>query len=149
VNVSAGWPKGNTLFAEVLARKLERLRSYLSDLAPHRGKTAAEVRDDPYEIERLLELLVQVAVDILAHELAERGETVSSYRESFERAGQVGLVPEELAARLMDAAGLRYVLVHLYEEIDYEIVAASIGQALDDFEELFREFERRLRGADR
>ena len=54
-----------------------------------------------------------------------------------------------IPARLVNAAGLRNVLVHLYEEIDYEIVAASIGQALDDFEELFRELERRLREVDR
>ena len=40
-----------------------------------------------------------------------------------------------LAGRLADAAGLRNVLVHLYEDIDYEIVAASVERALEDFGE--------------
>ncbi len=133
---------------EVLARKLERLRAYLSDLVPHRGRSAAELREDPYEVERLLELLVQVSVDILAHELAERDETPTSYRETFERAGRRGLLPEDLAGRLADAAGLRNILVHLYEEIDYEIVAASIGSAVDDFGELLEVLQRRLEEQD-
>lgn len=38
--------------------------------------------------------------------------------------------------RLEDAAGMRNVLVHLYEEIDLEIPHASIGPALNDFAEL-------------
>lgn len=118
---------------DVLARKLERLRTYLADLAPHAGKSVDEVREDSYEIERLLELLVQVAVDIVSHELAERGAVPESYRDTFIRAGEQGLLPTDLAESLADAAGLRNVLVHLYETIDYEIVTSSIDEALRDF----------------
>lgn len=131
---------------EVLARKLERLATYLADLEPHRGRTGAEIRQDPYEVERLLELLVQVAVDVLAHLLSEQGITPASYRETFEEAGAQGLIPEPLASRLSGAAGLRNVLVHLYEEIDYEIVARSIENAARDFRELLRVLEGRLDG---
>ena len=49
-----------------------------------------------------------------------------------------------MATRLADAAGLRNILVHLYEEIDYEIVAASIGPAIDDFGRLLRVLQARL-----
>jgi uncharacterized protein YutE (UPF0331/DUF86 family) len=132
------------LSPEVLARKLDQLRRYLEDLDPHRGRDAADLRDEPYEVERLLELVVQVSVDVLAHELAERGETPESYRKTFLLAAEKGLLPDPLARRLADAAGLRNVLVHLYEDIDYEIVAASIGPALEDFGELLRLMEQRL-----
>lgn len=118
---------------EVLLRKLARLRTYLEDLRPHRGRSPGELADDPYEVERLLELLVQVAVDIVTHELAEGGVVPESYRIAFLEAGRAGLIPEELAASLADAAGLRNVLVHLYEDIDYEIVAESVARALADF----------------
>ena len=84
-------------------------------------------------MERLLELLVQVATDIVAHLVAEKGMTPASYRETFVIAGREGLLPEELAGRLTEAAGMRNVLVHLYEDIDYEIVAASVERALSDF----------------
>ncbi len=129
---------------EVLARKLDQLRRYLEDLDSHRGRDAADLREEPYEVERLLELVVQVSVDVLAHQLAERGETPGSYRETFLLAAEEDLLPDPLARRLADAAGLRNVLVHLYEDIDYEVVAVSIGPALEDFGELLRLLERRL-----
>lgn len=133
---------------DVLARKLERLRIYLTGLAPHEGKSAEEVRADPYEVERLLELLVQVAVDIVSHELAERGRVPDSYRDAFLAAGAEGLLPEGLSERLAKAAGLRNVLVHLYNEIDYEIVAASIGRALRDFGRFLDVYAARLEEGD-
>lgn len=118
---------------EVLARKLASLRRYLADLTPHAGKSAERILEDRYEVERLLELLVQVAVDIVTHELWERGVVPDSYRGAFLAAAKEGLLPDGLASRLADAAGLRNILVHLYEEIDYEIVAASVEEALRDF----------------
>lgn len=127
---------------EVLARKLASLERYLDDLRPHRGADADELREDPYRVERLLELVVQVAVDIVTHELAERGVTPETYRDAFRRAAEADLLPGDLADRLRDAAGLRNVLVHRYDEIDYGIVAASVPRALDDFGaflELYRE----------
>ncbi len=129
---------------DVLARKLERLSRYLVDLESHRGRTSTDIRENPYEVERLLELVIQVAMDVVAHLLAEEGVTPSSYRAAFEEAGQKGLLPVDLAGRLADAAGLRNVLVHLYEDIDYEIVARSIDRALQDFGEFMEVFRQRL-----
>lgn len=130
---------------DVLLRKLDRLRAYLADLEPHADRSAEEIADDAYEVERLLELLVQVAVDIVTHELAERGVVPGTYRKAFLLAGDEGLIPDDLAASLADAAGLRNVLVHLYEDIDYEIVAASIGRALEDFARFLDIYARRVR----
>lgn len=129
---------------DVLVRKLARLRGYLDDLRPHRGRSAADLEDDPYEVERLLELVVQVPVDILNHELAERGVLPESYRDSFLEAGKRGLLPDDLSEALALSAGLRNVLVHAYEEIDYEIVAASIGRALDDLSRFLEIYAERL-----
>lgn len=130
---------------DVLSRKLERLTKLLDDLESHSGRTGVEIEDDPYAVERILELLVQVALDIVAHLLAEAGTTASSYRAAFELAGKSGILPVHLAGRLANAAGPRNVLVHLYEDVDYEIVAASIQPALDDFGAFRREMEARLR----
>ncbi|MGH7541286.1 MAG: type VII toxin-antitoxin system HepT family RNase toxin, partial [Gemmatimonadota bacterium] len=129
---------------DVIARKLARLRVYLADLAPHAGKSTERILDDRYEIERLLELLVQVAVDIVSHELAERGVVPDSYRGAFLAAATERLLPADLAGRLADAAGLRNILVHLYEEIDYEIVAGSIAEALGDFGQFAELYAARL-----
>jgi len=126
---------------EVVVRKLDTLRSLLAELEKHAGATAEEIRRDPYRVERLLELLVTAAADLLSHLLAERGEQPGTYREIFRRSGEQGLIAAELAERLEKAAGMRNVLVHLYEDIDYGIVQESVGQALRDFPALIRHLE--------
>ncbi len=118
---------------DVLLRKLTYLRQLLNDLSPYKEASLVEVEAEHYKLERLLELLVMAASDILHHLLAERGKTAVSYKSAFQLAAKEGMIPHDLSERLQDAASMRNVLVHLYEEIDYEILHQSIPSALEDF----------------
>lgn len=118
---------------EVVLRKLATLRRLLDDLRPFADATRAEVDAEHYRIERILELLATVAADLLQHLLAERGVVADSYRDVFRRAAGEGLIDAALGARLERAAGMRNVLVHLYDGIDLEIVRQAIAPALVDF----------------
>lgn len=118
---------------DVLVRKLNFLRQLLSDLAPYKGATLLQVQADHYKLERLFELLVVAAVDLLQHLLAERKLIPESYRATFALAAAEGLIPIDLSERLQEAAGMRNIIVHLYEEIDYDILHKSIDLALKDF----------------
>jgi len=118
---------------DVLLRKLLYLRQLLADLSPYKNATIADVEAEHYKIERLFELLVATATDILFHLFAEISVSPDSYRDAFNLAGKHDLIPVELAARLQNAAGMRNILVHLYETIDYQILHASIQPALQDF----------------
>jgi uncharacterized protein YutE (UPF0331/DUF86 family) len=129
---------------KVLLRKLTFLRQLLADLAPFEGATVDEVQADHYTVERLFELLVMTASDILFHELAKQGLTPDSYRGAFKLAVEQRLLPSDLADRLQQAAGMRNVIVHLYQEIDYAILQASIRPALRDFGQFVALFEARL-----
>ena len=129
---------------EVLLRKLTYLRQLLSDLAPFEDAALADVEAEHYKVERLFELLVMTASDILFHELAEQGLTPDSYRGAFKLADEWGLLPPDLADRLQEAAGIRNVIVHLYQEIDYGILHAGITLALRDFGQFVALFEARL-----
>jgi uncharacterized protein YutE (UPF0331/DUF86 family) len=133
---------------DVLLRKLSYLRQLLADLAPYRGATLADVEANHYELERLFELLVMAASDILFHKLRERGITPDSYRGAFKAAARQELLPHDLADRLQEAAGMRNVLVHLYEEIDYRILRHSIEPALQDFGQFVAIFETDLEDTD-
>jgi uncharacterized protein YutE (UPF0331/DUF86 family) len=73
------------------------------------------------------------ASDILFHVLAEQGQEAGTYRGAFRLAAQEGLLPEDLANRLQQAAAMRNVLVHMYDEINYEILRDSIAPSLNDF----------------
>ena len=48
------------------------------------------------------------------------------------------MISTDLAQRLKPAVGLRNVLVHLYADIDVEIVADSIAEVLEHFGEYVR-----------
>lgn len=124
---------------EVLLRKLAYLRQLLRDLEPYRDATPGEVAAEHYKIERLFELLVVVSTDMLFHKLAELNRPADSYRDAFALAAETGLLPEDLAVRLQSAAGMRNILVHLYEQIDFDILQASIRPALDDFAQFVAE----------
>ena len=83
------------------------MRQLLIDLAPYKGATLADVQAEHYKLERLFELLVMAASDLLFHELTEQEVTPTSYRDAFRLAGVHGLLPVDLADRLQQAAGMR------------------------------------------
>ena len=126
---------------DVLIRKLNYLRQLLADLDPYQGATLAQVQADHYKLERLFELLVVAAVDLLQHLLSEQQIVPESYRDTFALAATKGFIPSELANRLQEAAGMRNIIVHLYEEIDYAILHESINLALQDFSQFVSIFE--------
>lgn len=127
---------------EVVRRKLTRLSRYLAELEPHRDvpfETYGATGGPRREIERLLHLIVESAADINVHVVTEiNGRPPEDYRGSFFDASHCGLLPAGLAERLAPSAGLRNALVHDYGDIDDERVHASIGRALDDFDEYAR-----------
>ncbi|MGH7594800.1 MAG: DUF86 domain-containing protein [bacterium] len=49
------------------------------------------------------------------------------------RAGELKILPDDLAQHLSKAAGMRNVLVHAYSEVDLRMVYESIDLALKDF----------------
>jgi len=128
---------------EVVARKLGQMAVYLQDLRRHEGITFDQFMARHYEIERILELLIMTASDIVLHLLALKGEPApSSYRAAFLRAGETGIVSEKLGKRLALSAGLRNILVHEYQEIDYTVLHQSISSALKDFSAFMEELSK-------
>jgi uncharacterized protein YutE (UPF0331/DUF86 family) len=119
---------------EVIRRKLSLLITYLDDLRKYLNLDFDEYMENHYAIERILELLVITATDMLFHLLTERGEAeVTTYSATFRRAGEIGILDATLAERLAKLAGLRNILVHGYESVDHQIIHKSIHPAIDDF----------------
>ncbi len=121
--------------SNISKRKLADLQRLLTDLEPYREATLIEVEAAHYKIERLFETLVVTAAQVLIHALAKIEVIPISYENVFEESGKVGLLTQDLAQRLGHAAGMGNILVHLYEQIDYEILHQSIQPALQDFAE--------------
>ena len=125
---------------DVVRRKLSAVANYLRDLRRHEGITFEAFMERHYEVERILELLIMNSSDIIMHLLSSRGEAPPvSYRAAFLRAGEVGIISTELSKNLSMSAGLRNILVHEYEAIDYSVLHNSIPAALRDFTRLIAE----------
>lgn len=129
---------------DVLLRKLTYLRQLLDDLQAFENASLDDVHAHHYTVERLFELLVMTTCDILFHELAAQGITPDSYRDAFKQASAQGMIPPDLSAKLEKAAGMRNIIVHLYQAIDYSILHSSVRPALQDFREFLALFEARL-----
>lgn len=91
-------------------------------------------------VERFLQALVDLAVDINAHvAVAELDEAPLTSKTSFEYAARAGAIERSLANDLAGAAGLRNVLVHGYVDIDLDRVADAVPMALASFAEYVKQ----------
>lgn len=95
------------------------LDEYLSDFRERRA------------VERLIQLIVDVAVDLNTHILVDEGYPApSDAYTSFIEAGKHGVLPPDLARSLAPSTGERNIIVHEYETIDDAIVFLSISETL-------------------
>jgi len=104
----------------VIRAKLVLLQQVLADLKPNILKSHAEQTDAHYEIERQ----VQVAVDLclaMARRLLflKNLPSPDTAREVFVLLGKSRIIPNKLALGLAQTVGLRNLLVHEYGKIDY------------------------------
>ncbi len=129
----------NPLDVDVIARRLRLLSDALHDL-----RSIGEIGRDRYAsdpltraaAERLLQVVVDLAIDVNAHISAARlGRAPATGRESFSAMAEIGALSIELAGRLAPAASMRNILVHRYTDIDASIIVAAIPQTLHDFAE--------------
>lgn len=121
--------------ALVIKRKLARLAQYLEELKLLSQITLQEYLNDQRHrraVERLIQLVVDVAVDTNTHMIVDAGRPApSDAYTSFIEAGALGALPADLARELAPSTGERNIIVHGYETIDDTIVYESMGQALD------------------
>jgi uncharacterized protein YutE (UPF0331/DUF86 family) len=112
---------------EILAAKVSQIGRYLQDFRRLSAGEYESYLKNHYAIERLIELLIISAVDVVYHLFRLRQEPpATSYSSAFLRAGEMGIMSAELAGRLARAAGMRNLLVHGYDQLDQHILFSSM-----------------------
>lgn len=101
---------------DVIHQKLVAIAEYLDKLEPITEYSFKEYQDNyftKHTAERLIELIVEAAVDINGLITTGSGEPPpKDYYTSFVRMGDLGVYPEEFGRRIAASAGLRNRLVH-------------------------------------
>lgn len=132
----------------IVGRRLRMLSDTLGELEQLSDVSAEQLTSEAITraaAERLIQVVVDLAVDVNSHLVVSiTGAAPQTGRESFLEAGRAGIIPEQLAAELAPAAGLRNVLVHRYTEIRVDLVAGAISDVLARFPTYVREVARFL-----
>ena len=130
---------------EVIKRKLTVIVENLTSLEPIRNMTKEEYAGDLYKrkaTERLLQELIEAAIDINIHVIVSTGNAVpDDYYESFLKLGTLKIVSLDLAGKLAPSSGLRNRLVHEYDQLDHSVVLESVRIA----EELYPRYVKEIR----
>lgn len=133
---------------DLVRRKLSRLTMYLGKIKPIGEKEFKAYKSDFYlktSAERLIELIVECAIDINNHVVVETGNRPpEDYASSFIKASESGLISPELAEMLKGSAGMRNILVHEYMEIDDEKVYSVIPIAITGYNEYIKQVDKFL-----
>ena len=142
----------NSIDAEVVTRRLRIVKDSLSDLESIGAVTTDRYQNEPITraaIERLLQVIVDVAIDINAHvSTARLLKAPTTGRESFSAMAEIGALTSELAERLAPSASMRNILVHRYADIDPAVVVAAVPKAITEFAEYVRAVSEYLRQPD-
>ena len=85
--------------------------------------------------ERDFQIAIQAALDIGSIILADQQVMVPDrYSDIFPALAEIGVLPADLAQKLVGMAKFRNVLVHLYLEVDLKRVYRYLQENLGDFE---------------
>jgi len=121
----------------LVMEKLHIMRKYIDELEAVGQLSYEEYQNDSlkrYAIERLIQLIVDLAVDINNLILAHLKQPASrDYFNSFIELGEADVLPVEFAVSMAPCTGMRNRLVHQYESIDSEIIYRSIPKTIDNF----------------
>jgi uncharacterized protein YutE (UPF0331/DUF86 family) len=129
---------------DVLKRKLARIVENLEALRPIQDMGHEEYARDLYRrkaTERLLQELIEAAIDINLHLISQTGHSIpDDYYQSFIKLGELKSISPNLAAKLAPSAGLRNRLVHEYDAIEDGLILQSVTMA----EELYSQYVKEI-----
>ena len=123
---------------QLVAQKLESLRRCILRVESRLPESLERLLDD-LDAQDIISLnltrAVQMCVDIAAHWLAENTEASApkTMGQTFEALAQSGIIDADLAIRLRKSVGFRNVMVHNYDDVNWEIVYGICSRHLDDF----------------
>ncbi len=122
--------------------RIQRKLDFMQKCARYLGSVDADSSEleDNYElrsaVERNFQLAIESAIDIGEMIISREGfERPEIYRSVFLILGRNGIIPEDFAKEFAQAAGFRNVLVHMYEEVNIDILHMFLTERLEDFDE--------------
>ncbi len=131
---------------ELVQSKLNQLLDYINELKYFETLTLAEFLSDrhrQYTIERIIELIVQTAIDINKYILKKKGVNLTNLtsHQTFLETSKFEIITQLLAEEIKESVDTRNVLAHRYFDISPEEVFAEIEDVLEKYPRYVRQIE--------
>ena len=123
----------------VILRKVSLIRHNLSRLKDRENVSLESLKND-LDIQDIvlhnLQLAIQGCIDIGSHVISDEGWGVAgSLNEIFYILQNKGVIKAEMAEKMISMVGFRNILVHEYENINFDIVYNILHHHLKDINE--------------
>ncbi|HOJ11696.1 MAG TPA: DUF86 domain-containing protein [Clostridiales bacterium] len=123
---------------EVIIEKLIKLREYIEQIKkikPDSYEQYVSKITIKYAIERIIQLIMDIALDINNILLAyNKRPPAPDYYNSFIDIAECGVLDSAFAVSIAPSTGLRNRLIHEYEKINDEIVFNSINKIISEYQ---------------
>jgi len=117
---------------------LENLRGYVEKLKHLASLRREEFLSDFTKVEsakHLFQVSVESCIDVSNHIIAsERFRAPKSYAETFEILAEQGIIEKDFLPTLRQMVQFRNRLVHLYWEVDVEVIHDLLQKNIGDFD---------------
>lgn len=118
--------------SEAIEHHASRLRRKLPLQAQALEADESLLNDVCFDLLQAVQACIDLAVHACSHEALGVPETPAA---AFALLARQRLIPEQLAARLAKAAGLRNLIVHRYGDLAPEKLAQAVAAGLDDLDD--------------
>lgn len=118
--------------------KLTELKKYENELKQLLDFSDQDILNDSGRIhiaERLLQLVVDTALDINQHFIKELGlEPAEDFQSTFYILGKHNVIPNDFAVKIAPVVGLRNRVVHRYDTLNRELFIKTLREDYKDFD---------------
>lgn len=122
---------------ELVKNKLADLESYYKELSSLLGEETEAIINDNLKLrstERLFQLIVDTAIDINTHLIAESDAMVpDNYQSTFITLAENKFLPMNFAAQIAPSVGLRNLIVHKYGRVDLKKMIEDIKKNVNQY----------------
>lgn len=133
---------------DVVEDHISHIRRYLRELQTFSEIDRASFKHNTerqYAVLHALQLAIEASIDVATHICsADSLGTPTSYAEAFDMLEEAEVVDGELGDKLRSMARFRNRIVHLYADVDEDVVYDILQNNIGDFEMYIRVVERYL-----
>jgi len=120
---------------EGLIRHLQEYNGFLRQFAQQDRVAFLEDHRSIGSVRYYLQVSIETCINIANHIIAtERFRAPQDYRDSFTVLNEAGILPDDSTQTMRELAGLRNLLVHVYWDVDDEMIYEGIHAELEDFQ---------------